>query len=303
MNKLPNEPRPLIECVPNFSEGRDPSRIAALLSELGSVPNLQLLHVTSDSDHNRTVITFAGPPASVLEAAVRLARTASRLIDLTQNKGVHPRIGALDVLPFVPLGGATLADCIALAHQAGHRIWQELGIPVYFYEAAALQPGRSKLEYVRRGEFEHPTQLPDLGGPALHPIAGATIVGARQILIAYNVNLLTEDLAAAKSIARSVRTSSGGLPAVKALGLSLSSQGLVQVSMNLTDYEVTSIEQAYDGVVRFAKKLQVEVKESELIGLAPAAALDQSIAERIKLKDFSPDRIIENRLATAGKSV
>lgn len=296
---------PLIECVPNFAEGRDPARIESLLTEIGTVPHARVLHVTSDPDHNRTVITIAGPPAAVLESAVRLAKKASEIINLQDSKGVHPRLGALDVLPFIPLDGATLQDCVSLAHEAGRRIWAEAGVPVYFYAAAALRPDRQKLEDVRRGEFEllrtavltDPGKRPDLGGPELHPTAGAVIVGARKFLIAYNINLRTADLSIARSIARAIRTSSGGLPAVKALGLSLASRGLVQVSMNLTDFEITPLQVVFSEVVRLAKQHNVEVEESELIGLAPRQAIDMAAAASLKLKDFDSGRLIENRLS------
>jgi glutamate formiminotransferase len=297
---------PLVECVPNFAEGRDPARIEALLAAIGTVPHSTVLHVTSDTDHNRTVITFAGPPRSVLESAVRVARRASEIIDLRTADGVHPRLGALDVLPFVPLDGSTLQDCVELAHEAGHRIWHETGVPVYFYEAAALRPDRRKLEDVRRGEFEllrtavltDKAKHPDIGGPELHPTAGAVIVGARKFLIAYNVNLRTDDLSIARNIARSIRTSSGGLPAVKALGLSLASRGLVQVSMNLTDFETTPLDIVFSEIVRLAKQHGVEVEESELIGLAPRKAIEMAAARFLKLKDFDTERVIENRLAS-----
>ena len=297
---------PLIECVPNLSEGRDPAKIERLLAELGTVPKLAVLHVTSDHDHNRTVITYAGAPDAVLEGAVRLAVVASQIIDLRGAKGVHPRLGALDVLPFVPLEGSTLHDCVVIAHEAGQRIWSEAGVPVYFYEAAALEPGRRNLEDVRRGEFEKirssaltdPAKRPDFGGPALHPSAGAVIIGARKFLIAFNVNLRTTDVAIAKAIARAIRTSGGGLPALKALGLSLSSRNLVQVSMNLTDFETTPIELAFSEVSRLARHYNVEIEESELIGLAPRRALNGDLANFIMLKTFHPNQIIENRLAT-----
>ncbi len=302
--------QPLIECVPNLSEGQDPSRIERLLSAVRAVAGITVLHVTSDPDHNRTVITYAGPFQAVLEGAVRLATLASQTIDLRKAKGVHPRLGALDVLPFVPLAGCTLQDCVAVAHEAGRRIWQEAGVPVYFYEAAALRPDRRKLEDVRRGEFEElrtavladPNKRPDIGGPGLHPSAGAVIVGARKFLIAYNVNLRTNDLSIAKTIARAIHTSSGGLPAVKALGLSLPSRGLVQVSMNLTDFEVTPIELVFSTIARLASQHHVAIEESELIGLAPSRALNAQIAARIQLRDFGPERIIESRLQSTSST-
>jgi glutamate formiminotransferase len=293
-----------IECVPNFSEGRDAECIDALEQAVASVRGSLVLHTTSDPDHNRTVITFAGTPESVIESAVRAAEVARDRIDLNLQSGVHPRVGAMDVLPFVPLDNATLADCIHIAHRAGRRIWHELGIPVYFYEAAALRPERSKLEDVRRGEFEallttghlDDTKRPDLGGPALHRTAGAVIAGARKLLIAFNVNLDSSDLKLARSIARSIRASSGGFPAVKALGLQLASRGLVQVSVNLTDFEVTPLRVVYARIESLAREAGVEIRESELIGLIPQKALEGTSAAELKLKDFDCERILEIRI-------
>lgn len=294
----------LVECVPNFSEGRNVACIDAIESAISSVAGSFVLHRTSDPDHNRSVITFAGTPESVVESAVRSARAAAERIDLNQHSGVHPRLGALDVLPFVPLEGSTVDQCVDLAHEAGQRIWRELQIPVYFYEAAALLPGRTKLEDVRRGEFEarksggHETtdMQPDIGGPALHPTAGAVIVGARKFLIAFNVVLATSDLALAKSIARRIRASSGGFPAVKALGLRLESRDLVQVSMNLTDFAQTSLPVVFQAIQRLAAEVGVEIEESELIGLIPQKALDGTSPQELKLKDFDEQRILESRL-------
>jgi glutamate formiminotransferase/glutamate formiminotransferase/formiminotetrahydrofolate cyclodeaminase len=264
-----------------------------------------VLDCTSDPDHHRSVITFAGDAESVLESAVRAAARAAELIDLNQHRGVHPRLGALDVLPFVPLGDATLAECAALAHRAGQRIWQELQIPVYFYQAAALRADRTLLEKVRQGEFEglrdsvliDETSSPDLGGPALHPTAGAVIVGARPVLIAYNINLATTDLAIAKSIARAIRTSSGGLPCVKALGLALASRQQVQVSMNLTDFNVTPPHVVFAEVSRLATAAGVAVAASEIIGLIPRKAVELAFSDSLKLPAFRSESVIENCLA------
>jgi glutamate formiminotransferase/glutamate formiminotransferase/formiminotetrahydrofolate cyclodeaminase len=295
----------LVECVPNFSEGRDAARVSALESAIASVPGSHVLQRTSDPDHHRSVITFAGEAESVLESALRAAARAAELIDLNHHHGVHPRLGALDVLPFVPLGKTSLADCVALAHRAGERIWRELQIPVYFYEAAALQPDRMLLEEVRRGEFEglrelvliDETKAPDLGGPGLHPTAGAVIVGARPILIAYNINLETADLALAKNIARAIRASSGGLPSVKALGLPLPSRRQVQVSMNLTDFRITPPHIVFAEVSGLAAAAGVAVAESELIGLIPRQAVEMAFAHFLKLPDFRSESVIENCLA------
>ncbi len=277
--------------MPNFSEGRDLARVAALECAIAAVPGVVVLDRTSDLDHNRSVITFAGGPEPVLEAAVHVAAKAAELIDLTRHEGVHPRLGALDVLPFIPLRGVSLSDCAELAHRAGARIWNELGIPVYFYEAAARRPECRKLEDARRG-----TCPPDLGGPALHSTAGAIIVGARKVLIAFNINLATTDISVAKEIARAIRASSGGLPGVKALGLRLASRGLVQVSMNLTDFEQTSVHTVFDLVKLLAAARGVEIADSELIGLLPRQAVENAFAHFIKLPLFDSNRVIENRL-------
>jgi glutamate formiminotransferase len=299
--------RALIECVPNFSEGRDQARIEALASAIASVPETLILDRTSDTDHHRSVITFAGDGEAVLESAVRATALAAELIDLNQHQGVHPRLGALDVLPFVPLGGATLEDCVALAHRAGRRIWNDLGIPVYFYQAAALRPDRVQLEHVRRGQFEglreavlhDESKRPDLGGPALHPTAGAVIVGARHVLIAYNIDLATANLEIAKDIAKRIRASSGGFPAVKALGLTLPSRNQVQVSMNLTDFEQTPIHTVFDEVTRLAHGYGVQVARSELIGLLPRKAMELAFTHYLKFSDFQSDDVIEQRVESA----
>lgn len=299
-----------MECVPNISEGRDPRRVDAVQQAIASVPGVLLLHRTSDIDHNRSVLTFAGPGHAVVEAAVRAVAAAAELIDLNHHRGVHPRLGALDVLPFVPLGEMPLHECVPLAHQAGNRIWKEVAIPVYFYGAAALSPDREKLENVRRGQFEglrdaaltEELSRPDIGGPGLHPTAGAVIVGARKVLIAYNINLRTEDLQLAKDIAAAVRASSGGLPGVKALGLPLRSRRLVQVSMNITDYEMTPLHTVYSAVERLAAAQGVEIEESELIGLMPRQALEVAAAAFLKMRDFKSERVIESRIEQQTRS-
>ena len=296
-----------VECVPNFSEGRNLETVDALVAAIASVPGSRILHRTSDPDHNRSVVTFAGESEAVLKSAILAADAAVRLIDLNRHRGVHPRLGALDVLPFVPLAGTSMDDCVALARHAGARIWEELHIPVYFYEAAALRPERVRLEDVRRGQFEglrqaaffDESRAPDIGGPGLHPTAGAVIVGARKFLIAYNINLQTTDLDIAKTIARDIRESSGGLPAVKALGLPLQLRGLVQVSMNLTDFEQTPPHVVYAEVSRRAAAFGVEIEASELIGLMPRKAVEMAFAELMKLRQFGSARIIENVLESA----
>lgn len=295
---------PLIECVPNFSEGRNPLVVDALEAAISSVPGAVVIDRTSDTDHNRSVITFAGSREAVSESAFRAVAKAVQSIDLTQHRGVHPRVGALDVLPFIPLEGATLAECIELAHNLGNRTWQELRVPVYFYEAAALRPDRARLEDVRRGQFERlreealqdESKRPDIGGPGLHLTAGAVIIGARKFLIAFNVNLQTGDLEIAKSIARRIRASSGGLPEVKALGLPLVSRGLVQVSTNLIDFERTPPHVVYREIERLAAERGVAVEASELVGLLPRKAVEMTAAAGLHLRDFDAQHAVESRI-------
>ncbi len=294
----------MIECVPNFSEGRNPLVVQEIERAIASVSGSLVLHRTSDEDHNRSVITFAGNADDVVESAVRATGKAAELIDLNHHRGVHPRVGALDVLPFVPLGQVTLEECAALAHRAGRRIWNELGIPVYFYEAAAMRPDRIKLEHIRRGQFEglreavlsDESKRPDVGGPELHATAGAVIVGARKVLIAFNINLRTTNLEIAQSIARRIRASSGGLPGVKALGLPLLSRDLVQVSMNITDFHLAPLHVVYMEVARLATSYDIEIEESEVIGLMPGEALEAAAAGFLKLSAFDSQRVIENRI-------
>lgn len=274
---------PIVECVPNFSEGRNREVVDALARAVEEAPGVVLLDRHMDPDHNRSVLTFAGQPDSVVKAAVRAVGVAVERIDLSLHQGVHPRIGAADVVPFVPVEGVRLEDCAALARRAGKEIWRRFRVPVYFYEAAAQRPDRVRLECIRRGQFEglrasvlaDPDRRPDIGGPELHPTAGAVAVGARKFLIAYNVNLATADLEVARRIARKIRESSGGLPCVKAMGVPLVSKGLVQVSMNLTDYERTPIAVAYEAVRREAEREGVEIAGTEIIGLTPQALLDR----------------------------
>lgn len=297
----------LVECVPNVSEGRDPVKIEAFVRAVEETRGAVLLHRTSDADHHRTVLTFAGPADCVEEAAIRLCEKTTKLLDLNKHAGVHPRLGALDVLPFVPLGDTKLQDCVELAHEAGQRIWDELRVPVYFYEAAALRPDRIKLEQVRRGEFERlrdaavveRAKAPDVGGPELHPTAGAVIVGARKFLIAFNINLRTIDVGIAKDIAKRIRASSGGLPGIKALGLALESQGLVQVSVNVIDFEATSLQEVFVAVERLAADQGVAIANSELIGLMPRRALEMAAARFLRLDSFDSQRVVETRLETA----
>ena len=299
----------MLECIPNVSEGAREEAVDALSAELSGVPGLRLLDRSSDASHNRSVFTCAGNAAALETAMVRLCGRAIELIDLRTHRGVHPRIGAVDVVPFVPLAGSSMADAIALARMAGARIAAECGVPVYLYEDAALRPERRRLEAIRQGGFEALARrmgtdewAPDFGPGRPHPTAGATAVGARGPLIAFNVNLATDRLDVARQIARVVRASSGGLPAVKAMGVSLPHRGIVQVSMNLTDFERTSMVEAFEAVRHQAGLAGVSVLESELVGLAPAAALDANTAARVSLVDFSPSRILEHALAAVDGS-
>jgi len=287
---------PLIECVANFSEGRDAATVAAIERAIRSAAGVVVLRSEMDTDHNRSVITFVGPPDAVAAGALRAIETAVERIDLRKHAGVHPRMGAADVVPFIPFQGATLDDCVAIAHETGEEVWNRLRVPVYFYEAAAMSPDRRLLENCRRGGFENPRIAPDVGGPALHPSAGACIIGARKILIAFNVNLKTDDLQVARDIAREIRTSSGGMPFVKALGLPLAKRGLVQVSMNLTDFEQTPLHVVFDAVKREAGARGVEIAGSEIIGLIPKKALEEAAAHYLQCENFESALVLENRL-------
>ena len=283
--------REWVECVPNFSEGRDRGVVAELAGTVRQAPGAFLLDETADVDHNRCVLTFAGEAEAVLEAALRAAAVAVRRIDLREHDGVHPRIGALDVMPFVPLEGTAMEDCVELAERAARRLWEELGVPCYLYEAAARVPERKNLAFVRSAHVG----APDVG-EGRHPSAGCTAVGARKFLIAYNVNLATKDIGAAREIAREVRESSGGLPCVKALGLELVSRGQAQVSMNLTDYEVTPVHVAFEAVEWAARTRGIAVAGSELIGLIPRKALAMAAGVDLRWENFREDMVIEERL-------
>jgi glutamate formiminotransferase len=299
----------VVECVPNFSEGRDASLIDAIAGAIRSVPGALLLDRSSDPDHNRSVITMAGEPEAVLEAALRAVGKAAELIDLRAHKGEHPRIGATDVVPFAPVSGVVLADCVALARRAGGDIWRRYRIPVYFYEAAATRPERTNLEAVRKGGFEAlragniPDRVPDVGGPEPHPSAGATAVGARKFLIAYNIDLGTPDVKLARQIAKTIRASNGGLPFVKAMGVNLRSRGMAQVSMNLTDFEQTPLKLVFDTVKAEAARDGVQIAASELIGLIPQRALEGVSPAYLQLENFSEAQVFENRLQWAENEV
>jgi glutamate formiminotransferase len=295
----------VIECVPNFSEGRDLAKVEALVAAMEGVSGAWVLDRSSDADHNRSVITLAGDPEAVAEAVIRGAGKAAEIIDMTRQTGVHPRIGATDVIPFIPLQGVPVQECVALARRVGQELWDRYRIPVYFYEAAATRAERVNLENVRRGQFEglredalrDPDRSPDVGEPRLHPTAGATAVGVRKLLIAYNIFLNTSDASVAMAIARTIRSSSGGLPNVKAIGVEHKTRGLAQVSINLTDFEVTPVHRVFEAVKRECELRDCVVVGSEIIGLIPQKAIDLSYGHDMQLENFSPARILENRLA------
>jgi len=292
----------LIECVPNFSEGTDAACVEAIVAAM-RVENVQLLDWSLDLDHNRSVVTIAGEPDAVVEAAVRAAGMAAETIDLTRQQGVHPRIGAADVIPFVPVRGIKLEQCVMLARQAGLEIWRRFGVPVFFYEAAAARPDRVNLEDVRRGQFEglrdavenEPSRRPDLGGPGLHPTAGACAVGARKFLVAYNICFDSSDVSVARSIAREIRAANGGLKGVKAIGVM--AHGRAQLSMNITDFEATPISKVHRKVSSLADRHKVSLAEGELIGLIPEAACERESEWMRQLVGFDEEtKVFERRL-------
>jgi glutamate formiminotransferase/formiminotetrahydrofolate cyclodeaminase len=295
--------RRIVECVPNFSEGRRTEIVESIQQAIGSVPGARVLDVEMDADHNRSVITFAGKPEAVEEAAFRAIQRAAELIDMEKHRGEHPRLGATDVVPFVPISGVTMEECVEMARRLGERVGRELDIPVYLYEQAATRPERINLADVRRGEYEAlkaeiATDLdraPDFG-PRRVGKAGATVIGAREPLIAYNVYLNTDDLQVAQAIARAIRHSSGGLRFVKALGLYIEERGLVQVSMNLTDYRRTPIHRAVEMIRREAARYGVNVISSEIVGLVPRQALVEAAEHYLQIERFSPQMVLENHL-------
>jgi len=297
----------LVECVPNFSDGRKADTIDALAAAIRAVPGVALLDRQSDRDHHRSVLTFMGSPEAVAEAAFCAAEQALHDIDLTTHHGEHPRVGATDVIPFVPISGVTMDDCVYVARTVGHRLAEELHIPVFLYGYAAKVPFRAHVEDIRRGGLSElaermrtdPDWAPDFGDAKLHRTAGATIVGARRFLIAYNVNLASTDLDLAKAIALTVRASNGGLPSVKAVGIALKSRGCVQVSMNLTNYEETPLHVAFEAVQAEAAKRGVSIRSSEVIGLLPEAASAPLAAHNLMLENFSMSQVLEARIAQA----
>ncbi|MBW2543947.1 MAG: glutamate formimidoyltransferase [Deltaproteobacteria bacterium] len=293
----------IIECIPNFSEGRDKRIVEAIAGSVARIEGVKVLDFSMDSDHNRSVLTFIGSPEATLRGAVAACDMAAGLIDMRRHSGVHPRIGAVDVVPFVPLVDANMSDAVATARRFGHIFGKKNNVPVYFYGEATLEPEKKKLADIRRGQYEglrdkmnDPAWAPDISpdGSGFNPRLGATTVGARKPLIAFNINLNSNDIELARDIARSIRHSSGGFKHVQALGVLLESKNIAQVSMNLADYEVTSIRTVFDAVRKKADEHGVDILESELIGLIPRAALEEVTADYLKLLDFSEKRIIES---------
>jgi glutamate formiminotransferase len=293
----------LIECIPNVSEGRRPQVVTRLAEVVAVTPGVTLLDRTSDSSHHRSVLTFAGERDGIAAAVLALFEAAIAAIDLRTHTGVHPRIGAVDVVPFVPLEGATMAVCVELAMEVAEEVASRFDLPVYLYEDAARLPERRRLEDIRRGQFEgladkmrDPAWTPDFGPAHPHPTAGASVIGARMPLIAYNINLDSDRLDIAREIASTIRESSGGLPCVKAMGVPLDDRGIVQVSMNLTNYTITSMRTVFDAVEGEASVHEIDILESELIGLVPAAALADTSPEYLRIAGFRPDMVLEERL-------
>src|SRR5512140_81008 len=292
----------LVECVPNFSEGRDKAKVAAIVAAM-NIPGVTLLDREMDADHNRCVITLVGDRDAIAEAAIRGVGKAAELIDLTKHQGAHPRMGAADVVPFIPIEGVSLEDCVQIARHVGQEIWKRYQIPIYFYEAAAMSPERTNLENIRRGQFEgirdeiatNPARKPDVGDPRVHPTAGATVVGARKFLIAYNIFLNTTDVDISKKVAKAVRFSNGGLRFVKGAGFPV--RGLAQVSMNLTDFEQTPIARVFEYVKREAARYGVTPVSSEIVGLIPKKALEDAAEWFLQVENFDTSLILENRLS------
>jgi glutamate formiminotransferase len=298
----------LIECVPNVSEGRRVEVVERLAGAIRQVPAVRLLDYCSDRSHNRSVLTMAGEAPSLKAAIIALFEAAIESIDLRAHTGEHPRMGAVDVVPFIPLDGATMADCVRLAREAGAEVARRFDIPVFLYEEASATPARRNLEDIRRGQFEglvakmaRPEWAPDFGPAVPHPSAGAVAIGARMPLIAYNINLASDRLDIAKKIAAAVRQSSGGLPHVKALGIPLHERGIVQVSMNLTNYERTPMARVFEAVTREAERHGIAVLESEIIGLVPAAALPPGGEKSLRLTSFRSDQVLETRMGQVEK--
>jgi glutamate formiminotransferase len=294
---------PIIECIPNVSEGRRPEVVEAIAAAIRGVPGIRLLDHSSDASHNRSVFTMAGDAGAVKAAVLAMYERALADVDLRSHTGEHPRLGAVDVVPFVPIEGVTMAACVALAKDVGAEVAARFGVPVYLYEDASANPARRNLEDIRRGEFEglaakmaDPAWVPDFGPAAPHASAGASVIGARMPLIAYNINLNTGRLDVAKKIAAAIRHSSGGFRYVKAAGFKLEDRGIVQVSMNLTNYEKTPIFRVFEAVKREAERYGVTILESEIVGLIPSAALNATAEYYLQIAAFTPDQILENKL-------
>jgi len=294
---------PVVECVPNFSEGADSRRVEAILAAM-RVEGASLLDWSMDAAHNRSVVTIAGDPAAVVESAIRGAGKAAELIDLTRQKGAHPRIGAADVIPFVPISGVKLEQCVLLARKAGMEIWRRFNVPVYFYEAASARPDRANLEDVRRGQFEElreaavkdSSRRPDIGGPGLHPTAGASAVGARKFLVAYNIYFDSADVAMVRAVAREIRAASGGLKGVKALGVLV--QGRAQLTLNITDFEATPLSEVFRVASALALRYKAVPVQGEIVGLIPEAACERDSEWMRQLVGFDAQtKILERRLA------
>jgi glutamate formiminotransferase len=293
----------IIECVPNFSEGCDSKKIAAIARVFKSFPGVRLADFSGDADHNRSVFTFLGKPEDVLEAALAACGKALKLIDMREQAGVHPRLGAVDVVPFIPLDKAKMKDAVDLAHAFGHQLYERFGVPVYFYGHAAMVPGRKELADVRHGGYEalqskmiNPDDAPDVGKPEFNAQSGATVVGAREPLVAYNINLISDDLRLVRNIASQIREKNGGLEYVRAIGVILKSRGIAQVSMNLTNCKKTPFKIIYDQVEKLAAERGVEILESELVGLVPKCAFAGTKPEYLKLKDFDEQRLLETHM-------
>jgi glutamate formiminotransferase / 5-formyltetrahydrofolate cyclo-ligase len=298
-----SSPMPIIECVPNVSEGRRAEVVQSMLQAVAGVGGVRLLDHSSDASHNRSVLTMAGAAEGLKNAIIALCEVAVRSIDLRSHSGEHPRLGAVDVIPFIPIEGVTMTDCVDLARETGAEIAKRFDVPIFLYEEAASTPARTNLEDIRRGEFEGlaarmaaPEWAPDFGPPRPHPSAGATVVGARMPLIAFNINLATDRLDVARKIAAAIRHSSGGFRFVKAMGIPLEDRGIVQVSMNLTNFEKTPIFRVFEAVRREAARYGVSVLESEIVGLVPAAALVSTAEYFLRLETFRSNQVLETRL-------
>ena len=293
----------LVECVPNFSEGQRAEVIEAIIGEARGTPGVTVLDHSSDPNHNRTVLTFVGEPQAAKRAAFACCARAAELIDMEKHRGGHPRIGATDVIPFIPVSNVTMEECVALAHELGREIADKLSIPVYFYEAAAKRPSMKALPDVRKGEYEGlkeaiktPERAPDEGPRAMHPRAGATVVGARPFLVAFNINLSTPDVALAKRIAQTIRAARGGYVNCRAIGLALEERGITQVSINMTDYTATPLHRVFETVKSEAARYGVSVVGSEIIGLTPMQALLDAADFYLRLEGFKREQVLEARL-------